>query len=142
MVNLEKAKKQLILHESEELKLYKDTIGKYTIGIGRNLSDRGITKEESDFLFTTDYNLVIKELDRNLSWWKNLDEVRQRVLFDMCFNLGVTKLLAFKNTLEAIRTGRYDDAAAGMLNSLWAKQVKGRAIRLANMMRTGKDYDS
>lgn len=142
MVNLEKAKKQLILHESEELKLYKDTVGKYTIGIGRNLSDRGITKEESEFLFTTDYNLVIKELDRNLSWWKNLDEVRQRVLFDMCFNLGVTKLLAFKNTLEAIRTGRYDDAAAGMLNSLWAKQVKGRATRLANMMRTGKDYDS
>lgn len=142
MVNLEKAKKQLILHESEELKLYKDTVGKYTIGIGRNLSDRGITKEESDFLFTTDYNIVIKELDRNLSWWKNLDEVRQRVLFDMCFNLGVTKLLAFKNTLEAIRTGRYDDAAAGMLNSLWAKQVKGRATRLANMMRTGKDYDS
>lgn len=85
---------------------------------------------------------MIKELDRNLSWWKNLDEVRQRVLFDMCFNLGVTKLLAFKNTLEAIRTGRYDDAAAGMLNSLWAKQVKGRATRLANMMRTGKDYDS
>lgn len=142
MVNLEKAKKQLILHESEELKLYKDTVGKYTIGIGRNLSDRGITKEESEFLFTTDYNLVIKELDRNLSWWKNLDEVRQRVLFDMCFNLGVTKLLAFKNTLEAIRTGRYDDAAEGMLNSLWAKQVKGRAIRLAKMMRTGKDYDS
>lgn len=142
MVNLEKAKKQLILHESEELKLYKDTVGKYTIGIGRNLSDRGITKEESDFLFTTDYNLVIKELDRNLPWWKNLDEVRQRVLFDMCFNLGMTKLLAFRNTLEAIRTGRYDDAAAGMLNSLWAKQVKGRATRLANMMRTGKDYDS
>lgn len=133
---------QIILHEGESLKLYKDTVGKYTIGIGRNLSDRGITKEESKFLFQTDYNLVISELDRGLPWWRKLDEVRQKVLFDMCFNLGLPKLLSFKNTLEAVRTGEYDKAAAGMLNSLWAKQVKGRATRLANMMLTGKDYDS
>lgn len=133
---------QLELHEGKKNKPYKDTVGKLTIGIGRNLTDRGITEEEIVFLFGTDVALVEKDLDRNLKWWREMSEVRQRVLVDMCFNLGITKLLAFKNTLEAMRTGRYNDAASGMLNSLWAKQVKGRAVRLANMMRTGKDYDS
>lgn len=134
--------KQLELHEGKKSKPYKDTVGKLTIGIGRNLDDRGITEEEIVFLFGTDVALVEKELDKNLKWWRDMSEVRQRVLADMCFNLGITKLLAFKNTLEAMRTGRYNDAASGMLNSLWAKQVKGRAVRLANMMRTGEDYDS
>lgn len=133
---------QLKLHEGKKNKPYKDTVGKLTIGIGRNLDDRGITEEEIVFLFGTDVDLVEKELDKNLKWWRDMSEVRQRVLVDMCFNLGITKLLTFKNTLEAMRTGRYNDAASGMLNSLWAKQVKGRAVRLANMMRTGEDYDS
>lgn len=133
---------QLELHEGKKSKPYKDTVGKLTIGIGRNLDDRGITVEEIVFLFGTDVALVEKELDKNLRWWRDMSEVRQRVLADMCFNLGITKLLTFKNTLEAMRTGRYNDAASGMLNSLWAKQVKGRAVRLANMMRTGEDYDS
>lgn len=133
---------QLGLHEGKKNKPYKDTVGKLTIGIGRNLTDRGITEEEIVFLFGTDVALVEKDLDRNLKWWRDMSEVRQRVLADMCFNLGITKLLTFKNTLEAMRTGRYNDAASGMLNSLWAKQVKGRAVRLANMMRTGEDYDS
>lgn len=133
---------QLELHEGKKSKPYKDTVGKLTIGIGRNLDDRGITEEEIVFLFGTDVALVEKDLDKNLKWWRDMSEVRQRVLADMCFNLGITKLLTFKNTLEAMRTGRYNDAASGMLNSLWAKQVKGRAVRLANMMRTGEDYDS
>lgn len=133
---------QLKLHEGKKNKPYKDTVGKLTIGIGRNLDDRGITEEEIVFLFGTDVALVEKELDKNLKWWRDMSEVRQRVLVDMCFNLGITKLLTFKNTLEAMRTKRYEDAASGMLNSLWAKQVKGRAVRLANMMRTGEDYDS
>ena len=133
---------QLKLHEGKKNKPYKDTVGKLTIGIGRNLDDRGITEEEIVFLFGTDVALVEKELDKNFKWWRDMSEVRQRVLVDMCFNLGITKLLTFKNTLEAMRTKRYEDAASGMLNSLWAKQVKGRARRLANMMRTGEDYDS
>lgn len=133
---------QLKLHEGKKNKPYKDTVGKLTIGIGRNLDDRGITEEEIVFLFGTDVALVEKDLDKNLKWWIDMSEVRQRVLADMCFNLGITKLLTFKNTLEAMRTKRYEDAASGMLNSLWAKQVKGRAVRLANMMRTGEDYDS
>lgn len=141
-MNNDKLLKQLDLHEGLELKPYKDTVGKITIGVGRNLTDRGISKEEAYYLLRNDVSITITDLDKNLSWWKTLDEVRQRVLADMCFNLGISKLLGFKNTLELIRKGDYESAASAMLNSLWAKQVKGRAIRLANMMRTGKDYDS
>lgn len=141
-MNNDKLLKQLDLHEGLELKPYKDTVGKLTIGVGRNLTDRGISKEEAYYLLRNDVAIAITELDKNLSWWKGLDEIRQRVLADMCFNLGITKLLGFKNTLELIRKGDYESAASAMLNSLWAKQVKGRATRLANMMRTGKDYDS
>lgn len=141
-MNNDKLLKQLDLHEGLELKPYKDTVGKLTIGVGRNLTDRGITKDEAYYLLRNDVAIAITDLDKNLSWWKNLDEIRQRVLADMCFNLGISKLLGFKNTLELIRKGDYETAASAMLNSLWAKQVKGRAIRLANMMRTGKDYDS
>lgn len=141
-MNNDKLLKQLDLHEGLELKPYKDTVGKLTIGVGRNLTDRGITKDEAYYLLRNDVAIVITELDKNLNWWKSLDEVRQRVLADMCFNLGISKLLGFKNTLELIRKGDYEAASSAMLNSLWAKQVKGRAARLANMMRTGKDYDS
>ena len=70
--------------------------------------------------------------------------MRRRVLQNMAFNLGIGSaatgkgLLGFKNTLEFVRTGQYDKAADGMLASKWAKQVKGRAVRLAGEMRNGK----
>ena len=56
----------------------------------------------------------------------------------MAFNLGVQGLLKFRNTLGMVRDGDYDGAARGMLASLWARQVKGRATRLADQMRTGR----
>jgi lysozyme len=61
------------------------------------------------------------------------------VLLDMSFNLGIVGLLRFKNTLATIRRGDYSKAAAMMLDSLWARQVGKRAVRLAEMMRTGTD---
>lgn len=78
------------------------------------------------------------EIHRALTWLRGLDPVRRRVIENMNYNLGTTKLLGFKNTLEAVRTGRYQQASAGMLASLWAKQVKGRAVRLAQEMATGR----
>ena len=85
-------------------------------------------------------------LDRHLPWWKNMDEVRQRALANMAFNLGVGpsdeqptgKLLTFKNTLAAMARGDYEAAANGMSSSAWAKQVGIRATRLVEMMRSGQ----
>lgn len=136
-----KVQKQLILHEGKKGKPYTDTVGKLTIGVGRNLTDVGITDEEILYLLGNDIRAVEAHLNYALPWWVGLNDVRRRVLIDMCFNLGITKLLTFKNTLRAMQEARYGDAAEGMLNSLWAKQVGQRAVRLAKMMRTGVDYE-
>lgn len=130
-------KDQLILHEGMKLKPYQDTVGKTTIGVGRNLDDRGISMHEAMFLLDNDIQAVENDLDRHLPWWRSLSEARQLVLADMTFNLGIGRLLGFKNTLAAMQTGDYEAAARGMLASKWAGQVGKRAQRLARMMREG-----
>jgi lysozyme len=124
---------------------YEDTMGIPTVGVGHNLRASPLqsgwtyplTDAQVDQLLLCDITNVFSDLDRNLPWWRDLNDVRMRVLANMMFNLGASKLLGFKNTLTAVRQGRYIDAANGMLNSAWASQVKDRAIRLADMMRTG-----
>jgi lysozyme len=131
--------RQLRLHEGERLKPYRCTAGKLTIGVGRNLEDRGITAEESAYLLLNDVRTMEQGLAKALPWFTQLDDVRQRVLLDMGFNLGTQGLLEFRRTLEAVRTGQYQQAAAMMLESRWAGQVGQRARRLSQMMATGKD---
>lgn len=135
----EKLKLQVMRHEGIRLKPYQDTVGKWTIGVGRNLSDRGITNDEAEFLLENDLHECISDC-RNFPWFDALDGVRQRVICDMRFNLGASGLRRFRNTLAAISRADYNAAADGMVRSLWARQVKGRATALAAMMRTGQDF--
>jgi lysozyme len=123
--------------EGVRLKPYTDTVGKLTIGVGRNLTDVGISDDECTALLQNDVARTVAALDKSLPWWRKLDPVRQRVLVNMAFNLGMVGLLTFKNTLAAVQSGSYAAAAAGMLASKWATQVGDRAKRLAEMMRTG-----
>ena len=125
-------------HEGVRLKPYVDTVGKTTIGVGRNLTDNGITQDECDAMLAHDIATARAALVMNCRGYQSLDEVRQAVLIDLCFNLGWPRLSAFKNTLSLIEHARYNDAASAMLDSLWAKQVGNRAVQLAAMMRTGK----
>lgn len=131
--------RQLRLHEGERLKPYRCTAGKLTIGVGRNLEDRGITAQESAMLLANDIAREERALFEALPWVSGLDEVRQRVLLDMAFNMGLGDLLQFKLTLGAIQSGQYERASKMMLDSRWAKQVGTRAERLSRMMATGKD---
>lgn len=127
--------------EGEVLSEYKDHLGYSTIGVGRLIDARkggGITAEESAYLLSNDIQKKLSELERKLPWIKELDEARRGVLLSMAFQMGTAGLLGFKNTLEMVRTGRYTDAAKGMLNSLWAKQTPQRAKRHSEQMRTGK----
>lgn len=115
-----------------------DTIkGKPSIGIGRNLVDKGITKPEALMLCGGDIDEVEGNLDRYLPWWRQLSPNRQIVVASMCFNMGINKLQGFVNTLRMMKQGDYAGAAEGMLSSLWSKQVGERAQRLAKMMREG-----
>jgi lysozyme len=138
-MNLDLLQKQLQPEEELRLKPYRDSAGKLTIGWGRNLDDRGITTDEATYLLKNDIALVVKQLAVNLPWTSRLDDVRWRVLADMCFNMGIGGLLEFKNTLAAIERGDYAAAATGMLASKWDTQVAHRAAVLAEMMRTGQD---
>ena len=139
MIDRDAMVRQLRLHEGERLKPYRCTAGKLTIGVGRNLEDRGISAEESAMLLANDIAAEERELLRALPWVATLDEVRQRVLLDMAFNMGIVGLLGFKRTLATIQAGDYQAAATMMLDSRWAKQVGQRAERLSRMMATGKD---
>lgn len=136
---MEKMKAELTRDEGLRLRLYKDTATppKLTIGVGHNIDDLGISKNIAMAILAEDIQTVINQLDAQLPWWRNLDGTRQRVLVNMCFNLGITKLLGFKNTLQLVRDGKYDEAADAMLKSAWANQVGARAQRLSQMMETG-----
>ena len=132
--------RQLLEHEGFRSAAYQDSLGYWSIGIGRMIDSRrggGITSDEAIYLLNNDIRKVKQQLDTAMSWWRGLDPVRQRVLMDMCFNLGLDGLLDFKNTLRAVSKQDWVDAADGMLASLWAQQTGRRAHRLAQMMRTG-----
>ena len=139
-MNKKKMIAQLRLHEGERLKPYRCTAGKLTIGVGRNLDDRGITSDESAYLLNNDIDSHWTELLNHLPWVETLDEVRQRIMLDMAFNLGIFGLLTFHRTLGHIKAGNYALASSAMLESKWARQVGQRARRLATMMKTGQDY--
>ncbi|KXZ66781.1 Phage lysozyme [Acinetobacter venetianus] len=126
--------------EGEVLTEYKDHLGYSTIGVGRLIDKRkggGITAEESAYLLGNDIQKRMTELERKIPWITSLNDARRGVLLSMAFQMGVDGLLGFKNTLEMVRTGRYEDAAKGMLNSKWAKQTPQRAKRHSEQMRTG-----
>ena len=128
---------ELSRDEDVRTKPYKDSVGKLTIGVGRNLDDKGLSKAEINILLNNDINDCESDLDRDMPWWRQLNDNRQRVLLNMCFNLGITRLKGFKSMLRDVQNGLYDQAAVEMIDSLWAQQVGGRAVRLAKLMKNG-----
>ena len=131
---------QLKRDEGEVLHAYQDHLGFWTIGIGILIDKRkggGLRPEESEFIFRNRLKLLDEELSRRLPWIVKLDPARKGVLINMAFQMGVTGLLGFKNTLAMIEAGRYQDAAKAMLQSKWATQTPARANRLSRQMETG-----
>ena len=162
-INLERLKEQLILHEGYRDKVYYDTKGHPTVGVGFNL-DRttavsylrhvgapslySILRGErlSDESILALLGLCIDEaiIDARslISNFDSLDEVRKRVVVDVAFNMGRKVFSQFKNTIKAIEESRFKDAADGIRASKYCRQVKSRCTRLSRMMETGEDSDS
>ena len=132
-------KNRLCRHEGMMLKPYRCPTGRLTIGVGRNLEDTGLSKSEALFLLDNDLRRVELECARAFDWFDTLDDVRKRVLIEMAFNMGLSGLMTFRNMLKAIKQKDYVKASEEMLNSLWAKQVKTRAYRLAHIMETQQE---
>jgi lysozyme len=129
---------QLKRDEGVRLKPYRDSVGKLTIGTGRNLDDVGISLEENDLMLRNDIERSRRDLFQHLPWVVCLDDARRGVLLNLTFNMGIGGLCAFRNTLALIQQGQYDKAAEAMLQSKWAEQVGPRAHRLAVQMQTGQ----
>lgn len=131
-------KKRLTISEGKRNRLYKDTVGKWTIGVGWNIEDKGLPDGIIEQLLDIGINEAVALLDARIPWWRTLDDARQSVLVDMAFNMG-GKLFTFVNTIAAIKRGEWKKAAAGMRASLWAKQVGDRAEHLAQIMEKGSE---
>ena len=136
------------LHEGKRNKLYQDTVGRWTGGVGHNFSDRGLSDAAVDFILSED--MAIAEQDA-IAWlgadaWSLLNDVRKAALIDFSLNLGAPTLAQFVNTKRLLHAGDYDGAATNMLASRWAAQVGNqpgqRAWRITEMIRTGAVPDA
>ncbi|OHU85496.1 MULTISPECIES: glycoside hydrolase family protein [Pseudoalteromonas] len=134
---MEKQLQQLKRHEGFMPNAYLCTQGKQTIGYGRNLEDRGITEDEALYLLRNDLKYFTEQVESNINTSK-CNPARKAVLVNMAFNLGISGLLKFKNTIAAVQAGQWETAAIEMLNSRWAVQVGSRADELADQMATGE----
>jgi len=120
-------------------RVYKDSEGIDTVGYGRNIEERGLSPDEADYLLENDISEVLKECYL-FDWFAGLGEVRQVVVCNMVFNMGLYRFSGFKKTIAYIADKQYVEASVEMLDSKWAKQVGPRATRLSKMMATGGDY--
>lgn len=166
MVDMKRMKEQLLLHEGLRLEAYLDTEDYWTVGVGFNLSARGIeelsriigrevpgpiekvriTKDEAMRALEHDILEVQARCRRRLQLFDSLSEVRQRVVVDMAFNMG-SRALQFKNAIEAAKRRDWSRVARELYKSKWANQVDdgeggrfGRADRLVHMVLTDQDY--
>lgn len=119
---------------------YKDTVGKLTIGVGRNLDDVGLSEDEVKYLFNNDFDKA-RDLAALLPAWYSLNGPRKAVLVNMVFQLGLGGVSKFKKMIDALSRKDYEEAANQMLDSKWHRQTPNRAERLAIQMRTGKWVD-
>ena len=129
---------QIIRDEGCRLRVYKDSRGIETIGVGRNLRDKGLSQAEAEALLANDLLESTAAVMSDIPCAFRLDEIRRAVLVNMAFNLGIGGLLKFTRMLTAVEAGDYDRAASEMMDSTWAKQVGQRADRLARQMQTGE----
>ena len=138
MIDRDRLRRQLTRHEGMKLKPYIDTVGKITIGCGRNLTDKGISQAEADLLLDNDMDECLADC-ATFPWFASLNGVRQRAILDLRFNLGAAGLRAFKRTLAAMARGDFIAAAAHLADSKWFRQVGVRGPRIVAMLRTGRD---
>lgn len=138
MMDRQKLRRELLLDEGLKLKVYFDTQGVPTIGVGRNLQAKGISEATAAQMLEEDIDEAVKDL-LTFPWFLNLSEPRQRAIVNMRFNLGFSGFREFKKMIKSLEESDYDSASSQMMSSKWASQVKGRAFRLAQMIKTGLD---
>lgn len=117
---------------------YQCPAGKWTVGWGRNIQERGISEDEAELMLRNDIRDSKNELTLHFGFFDRLDEVRQMALIDMHFNMGYTKLSKFVNMIKAFYREDYEAAADEAVDSKWYRQVKSRGVEVVAMIRTGE----
>lgn len=141
MINKHLMRSELSRDEGRVPHAYQDHLGYVTIGVGHLIDHRRggrLPEKIIDDLLDHDVEECVEDLNRNVPWWRGLDEVRRRALVNMCFNLGWPTLSRFRRMLAALEAGDFDRAADEALDSKWARQVGQRAERIAYMIRYGR----
>jgi len=148
MMNQNKLIEELIMDEGYKYETYHDHLGFLTLGVGHLVLDSDpeikqpvgtpVSEERIKECLNNDIDTVCDELDRNMAWWRGLDGIRQRVLANMCFNLGYPRLSKFVKFIAAMQKGDWKTASEEMMDSKWATQVGNRAVRLQQMVIQGE----
>lgn len=144
-MNIDKLIQELILDEGYKYETYEDHLGFLTLGVGHLVLDTDpeinkpvgtpVSEERVLECLNNDIETVCDELNRNMPWWKELSDEKMRVLANMCFNLGITRLLKFRKFLAALESGDFETAGEEMMDSKWATQVGARATRLQRRIK-------
>jgi lysozyme len=142
--NMEKLIATLKRHEGVKTHAYRDSLGILTIGCGRNINNSskdkgiGISIDEIEYMLQNDIELTIKELSQEYVWFNDMEEgARRDAIINMHFNLGRFRFAGFKKAIAHMENGSYNEAATEFLDSRWAKQVKGRALEVTDMIKSG-----
>lgn len=137
-------KKEIQIHEGFVPRVYKDSLGKRTIGYGHLCvepeqwdDDKEYTKEELELVFEKDFEEALKNAE-HLIGERNINHTAKEVIIEMVFQLGIGGVGKFKNMWKALDKEDYGEASFQMLDSLWAKQTPARAGKLAGKMRSAK----
>jgi len=137
-MNRARLSKQLEQDEGRRRRLYRDTVGKLTIGVGRNIEDRGLRDDEIDLMLSNDIDEAVSIARSLVVNFDKLDDVRQEVVANMALNLGATRLAGFKQFIGALLRFDFQRATTEMMDSKWYDQVGDRGKRLAYAMREGR----
>ena len=132
-----KIKSLLSDHEGYRRFPYFDTVGKITIGIGYNLTDRGLDDSIINSLVEKDIQYFYEQLNKKFDWFNELSEARKCAIIDMAYNLGMNKFLQFKKMITFLSIGDFENASKEMLNSKWASQIKFRAVYDSELIKNG-----
>jgi len=123
-------------HEGSRLQMYQDSLGIWTIGVGHNIQEKGISPKVMELMLDEDLEEAISELKRSVSFFSKMPQQVQEALVNLSFNMGIPRLMQFKKTLALLREGDFESAADELLDSRYAEQVGRRALEIADMIRT------
>ena len=135
-MNTERLRETITRHEGSRLDMYQDTLGIWTIGVGHNIQEKGISPAVMELMLDEDIEEAIVELKRSVSFFSKMPEQVQEALVNLSFNMGIPRLMQFKKTLAYLRDGDFEAAADELLDSRYAEQVGRRADEVADMIRS------